>query len=161
MNIYLRPITEADLAILFEFEHDPIANKMADFPAREREAFYQHWQQKIFADEQAMAQGIWLDNVLVGNVLSWVNDELATEVEPEVRLMGYWIGREYWGQGIATNAVKMFLQQYISSPVYAYIDEHNQGSLRVAQSNGFVDVTAQYVSLFSKDNLRIFKRGHI
>ncbi|WP_137223053.1 GNAT family N-acetyltransferase [Shewanella sp. MEBiC00475] len=161
MNIYLRPVTEVDLAILFEFEHDPIANKMADFPARKRKAFYQHWHQNIFADEQAMAQGIWLDNVLVGNVLSWVNDELSTEVEPEVRLMGYWIGREYWGQGIATKAVKMFLQQYISSPVYAYIDEHNQGSLKVAQSNGFVDVTAQYVSLFSKDNLRIFKRGHI
>jgi hypothetical protein len=39
MNISLYPVAEADLAILFEFEHDPIANEMADFPARELEAF--------------------------------------------------------------------------------------------------------------------------
>ena len=160
MNIYLHPVTEADLAILFEFEHDPIASKMADFPSRKREKFYQHWQKNIFANQQAVALGIWQNNVLVGNVLSWINDELATENEPEVRLMGYWIGRKYWGQGIATQAVKIFLQHYISSPVYAYIDEHNQGSLKVAQSNGFVDVTEQYTSLFRKDNLRIFKRDN-
>jgi RimJ/RimL family protein N-acetyltransferase len=161
MNISLHPVTEADLAILFEFEHDPIANKMADFPARELEAFYQHWQHNIFADQQAVAQGIWFNNVLVGNIVSWINSELTTDTDPQVRLVGYWLGRQYWRQGIATNALSMFLQQCISSPVYAYIDQHNQGSLKVAHSNGFFDVTSQYPQLISKDNLRLLRRGKV
>ncbi len=158
MNIYLKDVSEQDLSLLFEFQNDPIANNMADVPAREQAAFYRHWQQNIFANDQAIAIGIWHDNVLVGHLVSWINDELATENEPEVRLIGYWIGRKYWGQGIATQALKLFLQQYITSPVYAYIDTQNQGSLKVAQANGFVDVTPQYPSLFTKDNLLIFKR---
>ncbi|MDD8061209.1 MULTISPECIES: GNAT family N-acetyltransferase [Shewanella] len=158
MNIYLKDVSEQDLSLLFDFQNDPIANKMADVPAREREAFYQHWQQNIFSNQHSMAIGIWHNNLLVGHLVSWVNLELATVDEPEVRLIGYWIGREYWGQGIATNALKMFLQHYIKSPVYAYIDAQNQGSLKVAQANGFVNVTPQYPSLFTKDNLLIFKR---
>ncbi|MGI2176092.1 GNAT family N-acetyltransferase [Shewanella ulleungensis] len=161
MNIYLKDVSEQDLSLLFEFQNDPIANNMADVPAREREAFYQHWQQNIFANDQGIAIGIWHNNLLVGHLVSWVNLELATPDEPEVRLIGYWIGRKYWGQGIATQALKLFLQQYITSPVYAYIDAQNQGSLKVAQANGFVDVTPQYPSLFTKDNLLIFKRDSL
>lgn len=161
MNISLHPITEADLDILFEFENDPIANKMADFPARKRKAFNAHWQQKILTNEKATAQGIWLDDVLVGNVLSWINTDPAAKSDPQMRLVGYWIGREYWGQGIATKALEMFLKQFISTPVFAYIDKQNQASLALAYSNGFFDVTAQYPKLISKDNLRLFRRGNV
>ena len=158
MDIYLKDISEQDLSLLFDFQNDPIANKMADVPARTREAFYQHWQQNIFANQHSMAIGIWYNKMLVGHLVSWVNLELATIDEPEVRLIGYWIGREYWGQGIATHALRMFLQHYIKSPVYAYIDAQNQGSLKVVQANGFVEVTSQYPSLLIQDNLLIFKR---
>ncbi|MBB1438483.1 GNAT family N-acetyltransferase [Shewanella sp. SG41-4] len=161
MNISLHPITEADLDIFFEFENDPIANKMADFVPRKRKAFNLHWQQKILANEKATAQGIWIDDVLVGNVLSWINTDAAAKSDPQMRLVGYWIGREHWGKGIATKAVEMFLKQFISSPVFAYIDKQNEGSVAVAYANGFFDVTAQYPQLISKDNLRLFRRGNV
>ncbi|MGI2113768.1 GNAT family N-acetyltransferase [Shewanella frigidimarina] len=161
MNISLHPITEADLDILFEFENDPIANKMADFVPRKRKAFNLHWQQKVLANEKAIAQGIWIDDVLVGNVLSWINTDAAAKSDPQMRLVGYWIGREHWGKGIATKAVEMFLKQFISSPVFAYIDKQNEGSVAVAYANGFFDVTAQYPQLISKDRLRLFRRGNV
>jgi len=161
MNISLHPITEADLDILFEFENDPIANKMADFPVRKRKAFNLHWQQKVLANEKAIAQGIWIDDVLVGNVVSWINSDPAVKSDPQMRLVGYWIGREHWGKGIATKAVEMFLKQFISSPVFAYIDKQNLGSVAVAYANGFFDVTAQYPQLISKVNLRLFRRGNV
>ncbi|MBB1380776.1 GNAT family N-acetyltransferase [Shewanella frigidimarina] len=161
MNISLHPITEADLDILFEFENDPIANKMADFVPRKRKAFNLHWQQKVLANEKAIAQGIWIDDVLVGNVLSWINTDAAAKSDPQMRLVGYWIGREHWGKGIATKAVEMFLKQFISSPVFAYINKQNEGSVAVAYANGFFDVTAQYPQLISKDSLRLFRRGNV
>ncbi|MGI2109473.1 GNAT family N-acetyltransferase [Shewanella frigidimarina] len=161
MNISLHPITEADLDIFFEFENDPIANKMADFVPRKRKAFNLHWQQKVLANEKAIAQGIWIDDVLVGNVLSWINTDAAAKSDPQMRLVGYWIGREHWGKGIATKAVEMFLKQFISSPVFAYIDKQNEGSVAVAYANGFFDVTAQYPQLISKDSLRLFRRGNV
>ncbi|MGI2145404.1 GNAT family N-acetyltransferase [Shewanella frigidimarina] len=161
MNISLHPITEADLDILFEFENDPIANKMADFVPRKRKAFNLHWQQKVLANEKAIAQGIWIDDVLVGNVLSWINTDAAAKSDPQMRLVGYWIGREHWGKGIATKAVEIFLKQFISSPVFAYIDKQNEGSVAVAYANGFFDVTAQYPQLISKDSLRLFRRGNV
>jgi RimJ/RimL family protein N-acetyltransferase len=78
-----------------------------------------------------------------------------------MRLVGYWIGREHWGKGIATKAVEMFLKQFISSPVFAYINKQNEGSVAVAYANGFFDVTAQYPQLISKDSLRLFRRGNV
>ncbi|GGB53870.1 GNAT family N-acetyltransferase [Shewanella inventionis] len=161
MDIYLKDVCEHDLERLFAFQYDPIANKMADVPSREREAFYQHWQQNIFANKHSLAKGIWQNNLLVGHLVSWVNADLTTPNEPEIRLIGYWIGREYWGKGIATQALALFLKQSITGPVFAYIDGQNQGSLRVAQANGFVNVTAQYPSLYIKESLLIFKRDSV
>ena len=39
-QIRLVPITAADLPTLFTFEQDSVANQMADFPPRERAAFF-------------------------------------------------------------------------------------------------------------------------
>jgi RimJ/RimL family protein N-acetyltransferase len=78
-----------------------------------------------------------------------------------VCLVGFWLGRQYLQQDIATYALSIFLQQCICSPVFAYIDKQNQGSVAVAYANGFFDVTAQYPQLISKDNLRLFRRGNV
>jgi hypothetical protein len=45
----LRDVEEGDLAILFELQQHPEANRMAGFPARARDAFVAHWT-KTLAD---------------------------------------------------------------------------------------------------------------
>ena len=47
--VTIRPVREDDLPILFEHQRDPEANAMAAFPARDREAFMEHWT-KILSD---------------------------------------------------------------------------------------------------------------
>ncbi len=55
--------------------------------------------------------------------------------------IGYWIGREYWGKGIATEAVKLVLtygfEKLKLKRIYAKVFSGNKASLKVLQKNGF------------------------
>ena len=44
-------------------------------------------------------------------------------------LVGYWIGREYWGKGVASRALALFLMEVDERPLHAYVATHNAGSL--------------------------------
>ncbi len=55
--------------------------------------------------------------------------------------IGYFIGEPYWNKGITTNAVGQILH-YLKNEfdlirIYAEVFEHNKGSMRVLQKNGF------------------------
>jgi len=56
--------------------------------------------------------------------------------------LGYWIGEEYWGQGIATEAVRLIseygFQKLGLLRVYSGVYESNKASMRVLEKNGFL-----------------------
>jgi RimJ/RimL family protein N-acetyltransferase len=56
--------------------------------------------------------------------------------------VGYWLGREFWGQGIATQALALFLKEERTRPLVAHVAQHNIGSRRVLEKCGFVVVSA-------------------
>ena len=128
MKVTLRDVQPADLPVLFEHQRDPAANEMAAFPAREREAFMAHWE-RILADETVRAQAIVADGRLAGNVVSFEHDGR--------REVGYWIGREFWGGGVASAALAAFLEGETARPLYAGVARHNAASLRVLAKCGF------------------------
>jgi len=128
MQILLREVAEGDLPILFEHQLDPAATAMAAFPSRYREAFMAHWA-RILADDSVVARTILFDGRVTGNVVSW-RDEGE-------RLIGYWIGREYWGKGIASAALADFLDVVEDRPLHARVAKHNAGSIRVLEKCGF------------------------
>src|SRR6476469_7403639 len=99
-SVLLRDVTEADLPIFFEQQLDPVATQMAAFPARDRQAFMAHWA-NILGDETVITQTVLFDGHVAGNVVSF---ELSG-----TRNVCYWIGRQYWGKGIATTALAAFL----------------------------------------------------
>ncbi len=55
--------------------------------------------------------------------------------------LGYWVGEEYWGKGIATEAVKLVLHYGFNNlnliRIQAGVYEHNTSSMRVLIKNGF------------------------
>jgi RimJ/RimL family protein N-acetyltransferase len=128
-HVGLRDVTEADLPVLFEHQRDPDAVRMAAFVARDRAAFDAHWR-KILGDPAVTAKAIVADGVLAGNIGAWGD---ASE-----RLVGYWIGKEHWGQGIASRALAAFLAVERARPLFAHVAKANVGSLRVLQKCGFV-----------------------
>ena len=130
-RVRLRDVREDDLPTLFEHQKDPEANRMAHFAARDRDAFMAHWA-KILADEALVAKTVLHGDTIAGNVVSWTHDG--------ERDVGYWIGREHWGNGIATAALGELLAELRERPLFAHVVEHNVGSIRVLEKCGFSNV---------------------
>ena len=127
-DVFLRDVIERDLPILFEHQADPVANGMAAFPPRDRSAFTAHWT-KILGDETVITKTILWNGIVAGNVVSF--ERLG------VQEVGYWIGREYWGKGIATKALSQFLGHVETRPLYARVAKNNIASIRVLEKCGF------------------------
>jgi RimJ/RimL family protein N-acetyltransferase len=127
-EILLRDVIESDLPIFYEQQLDPEATTMAAFPARDREPFMAHWY-KIMADKSGIMKTILFDDQVAGNIVCWEQDG-----EREV---GYWVGKEFWGKGIATKALTEFLNQVKTRPLVAHVAKHNIGSRRVLEKCGF------------------------
>jgi len=122
MEILLRDVIDSDLPIFFEHQREPEANQMAAFPSRDRDSFMAHWS-KIRKDKSNILKTILYNGQVAGNMLSFVMEGK--------REVGYWIGREYWGRGLATKALKMFLEVEKTRPLYGVVAKHNIGSRRV------------------------------
>ena len=101
---------------------------MAAFPARDRERFDAHWA-KICRDDTVVVRTILADGVVAGAISSWPDGGR--------QLVGYGIGREHWGRGVATRALIQLLTEVPTRPVYAHVAAHNIGSIRVLQKCGF------------------------
>ena len=127
-EIVIRDATEADIPVFFEHQRDPEAMDMAKMPARDEEAFTAHWQ-KILADDASMQKTILFEGEVAGNLLLFERGGK--------RQVGYWIGREFWGQGIATRALAELLTEVTERPLYAYVVTSNVGSMRVLEKCGF------------------------
>lgn len=127
-DVRLRDVAEADLPIFYEHQLDPEATQMADFPSRGRDAFMAHWA-KILADATLGKQTILVDGEVAGNIVSF--DQNGQ------REVGYWIGKGYWGRGVATRALAAFLAHETVRPLSAFVAKHNIGSRRVLEKCGF------------------------
>lgn len=55
----------------------------------------------------------------------------------ERRYLGYWFGRPYWGRGIGTWALALFLRSEKSRPLYAARFTGNTASVRLLEKHGF------------------------
>lgn len=133
-RVVLRDVTVDDLPVFFEQHRDPVANYMAAFTSQDpsdRDAFMVHWA-KIIGDKTVTVKTVLFDGHVAGSVASWVDKNWLGK--PEVT---YWIGREYWGRGIATRALSEFLGLVRARPIYARTARDNVASLRVLEKCGF------------------------
>jgi RimJ/RimL family protein N-acetyltransferase len=130
-GILLRDVTDDDLSTFFEQQLDPTANHMAAFTAKnpaDRQAFNAHWA-KILADDSIIKKSILFEGQVAGHILSF--EQFG---KPAV---SYWIGKEYWGKGLATKALAAILKDLKVRPLYARAAKDNIASLRVLEKCGF------------------------
>jgi RimJ/RimL family protein N-acetyltransferase len=126
--IRLREVLDSDLPVFYEQQRDPAANELAGFPPRDLEPFMAHWA-KIRTDQTNLMRTILFGEQVAGNIVSFVMDG-----HQEV---GYWLGREFWGRGLATRALEMFVAEVKIRLLYGYVIKDNLASQRVLQKCGF------------------------
>jgi len=106
---------------------------MAVFPSREREAFMAHWARTLSNDSALTWTIVW-DGEVAGNIGCWQSDGR--------RLVGYWIGRAFWGRGLATAALSELLDIVDTRPLFAEVVATNRASIRVLEKCGFAQIGA-------------------
>jgi RimJ/RimL family protein N-acetyltransferase len=127
--VVLREVEPDDVAVFYEHQADAGASRLAAVPSRDLEAHVAHWA-TIMADPDVLIRTIVVEGAVAGQVLSFPRDG--------VREVGYWLGREYWGRGLASAALAEFLAIDRQRPLYGVVAEHNVASRRVLERNGFV-----------------------
>lgn len=130
-DVLLRAVSQADLPVFFQQQLDPAANHMAAFTSKnpaDREAFYAHWT-RIMADKAITIKTILYTDQVAGHIATF---ERFGDLE-----VTYWLGRAYWGKGVATEALKQMLNHVTSRPLYARAAKDNIASIRVLEKCGF------------------------
>jgi RimJ/RimL family protein N-acetyltransferase len=130
----IRPIEDDDLETLFGFQADPDSCRMAAFPPRTREAYFAHTA-KIRTNHSNIIRIISVDKTIVGNILSWEMDGK--------RMVGYWIGQQFWGKGYAGHALKLLLQEIEMRPLFAVVNGANLASKHILEKSGFVQTSSE------------------
>jgi RimJ/RimL family protein N-acetyltransferase len=131
VGVALRAIEDADLETLFDQMRDPESVWMAAFTSRDpndRQAFDAHMS-RVRAAPEITQRAVTRDGRLVGSIASFVIDG-DTELT-------YWIDRSEWGQGVASQALALFLDVVTVRPLHARAASDNAGSLRILRRAGF------------------------
>ena len=104
---------------------------MAAFTPRDpsdRAAFMAKWT-RLLADDTIIKKTILVNGRVVGTIARF---ELVGKSN-----VTYWIGKEFWGRGFATQALSLFLRDVPTRPLYASAARDNVASLRVLEKCGF------------------------
>ncbi|MCA9293614.1 MAG: GNAT family N-acetyltransferase [Phycisphaerales bacterium] len=135
-NVSLRPVCDTDLDIFFEQSLDPEANHMAAFVGEDptdRGPFDRRW-------AKIRSQPTWLARTIVVTGDDGTEHIAGTicsfEMEGDAEVT-YWLGREFWGKGIATRALELFLQEHTPRPIFGRAAKDNIASIRVLEKCGF------------------------
>lgn len=130
-KVTLRDMIDADLSPFFEHQLDREANVMAAFTAddpTDHDAFLAHWE-KTRAMDTVLIRTILYGQEVAGHIASFFR-----EGDLEVT---YWIGREFWGKGIASAALVQFLEIQTQRPIFGRVAKDNHASHRVLEKAGF------------------------
>ena len=130
-SLQLREVLPGDIALFYE-HHLELRPLPLDADDADREAsrarFMERWDQ-LLSEEGAFVQTITWDGVPVGYVARFTQKDRPA--------ISYWLGRDYWGKGIATQAVRNFLGRVDERPLFARVAYDNLASIQVLRKTGF------------------------
>ena len=134
LDIKLRPTEIADLDTLFEFQLDKEGAYLAAFMPKDptdKTAYLTKFT-KLLSDPTVNNQTILIDNIIVGSVAKFVMEGNAE--------ITYWLDKKFWGQGVATIALKNLLDIETTRPIFGRVAFDNFGSQKVLEKCGFVKI---------------------
>lgn len=127
-NVRLRAVELADLPVLFSFQQDPEACRMAAVIARTEASFREVWEKSLSAP-RVVPRVILVDERVVGSISCFQQQGVDS--------VGYWIDRQHWGRGIASAALALLVREVTRRPLHARAARSNAASIRVLERCGF------------------------
>ena len=136
-HISLRVVRLDDLPTLYAFESNPTWLAMAMLKPRSEDAFNAIWKPIAAGEAEDIVQRVILSG-----------DDVCGTIGCQPRdgkwSVGYGLGSRFWGKGIATRALGLFLASVSTRPLFATTAATNTASIHVLQKHGFVLQSSQY-----------------
>ena len=139
MPVTIRQWTWDDLdSLVLHANNINIWNNLRNyFPHPYTEQNGEEWLEKVIGVEPFINMAIDLDGAAVGGIGIGLN----TDVYIMSAEISYWLGQPFWGQGIATEAIRQMVEYafyyFDIVRIYAEVFENNKSSMRVLEKNGF------------------------
>ena len=138
-GLYIREIIKNDIQSIVKYaDNKKISDNLRDafpFPYTMEDA--ENWLVVLDENDPKRAYGIANEEELIGAI----GIEPCTDVNRFSGELGYWLGEPFWGKGIATLAVKKFIEYafeyYDLKKIFAYVFSSNPSSARVLMKAGF------------------------
>ena len=96
------------------------------------------WLERVINHTPETNFAIAVDDEAVGGI-GYI---LQVDVAYRSAEIGYWLGEEFWGRGLATNALKavtdLAFMQHDICRLYAHVFEWNTASARVLEKAGYI-----------------------
>lgn len=139
-RLLLRPFAESDLEELFDCCRDPEIGGNAGWPPH-----------KTIEESRIVLETVFLGKENVWAITDKATGRLVGSIglipdpkreNPACRMIGYWVRREQWGRGLATEAAGAVVEYGFSTlaadMLSANCYPHNERSRRVLERCGFV-----------------------
>ena len=122
------------MEFFFIFQLDDEANYLAAFTSKDptdKTAYLQKYT-KFVSDPTINMKTIIVENIIAGSIAKF-------EMEGDAELT-YWIDKKFWRKGVATKALKEFLNNENTRPIFGRVAFDNFGSQKVLEKCNFLKI---------------------
>lgn len=138
MQIELKPRTEENVRIYFERTQDPVIRNWLPQASQTVEQALEAYWQSLAPGAASYGRTIWADGSYVGDIWCY---GIRQESDPDAMLSFCIFAKERWGQGIAGEALRRFLEETVRRfglrKIGAFLYEDNAACRRVLEKAGF------------------------
>lgn len=146
-QIQLRPWREEDAEGLYLLAIDPEVGPRAGWSPHRNIGESREVIRTIFANDHTWAIVRKASDEPIGCICYYLPSESNIGIGPHDAEVGYWVGRPWWNQGIATEALRLIIDYcFIEKGFHTLWADHfpdNPASGRVLQKCGFHDTGIQ------------------
>jgi RimJ/RimL family protein N-acetyltransferase len=141
-RLILRPWNESDASSLYKYAKDPDIGPIAGWPPHSSMEESRDVIRNVFCGPECYAVCSKTDNVAIGCIELKLNGKTdMTERDDECEL-GYWIGKDFWGQGLIPEAARALIRHGFEklnmNVIWCGYYDGNTKSKRVQEKTGFV-----------------------
>ena len=147
-RLLLRPWRESDAEALFKYASNPDVGPRAGWPPHKTVKESKEIIRTVFHNDTTWAIELKETGEPIGCIGYLPSDGCKIPARDGEPLVGYWIAKPYWNQGICTEALKMVVRHVCkSTSISSLISGHfvdNPASGRVMEKCGFVATEETY-----------------
>jgi ribosomal-protein-alanine N-acetyltransferase len=139
-RLLIRPFVPDDLDDFYRLVTDPDVTRFTGDKGGSREEVRKGMEERIFADYRVVGYGRWATVLkTTGRLIGFAGLKYLPDVGETD--LGYRFFKEYWGQGLATEAARAVLdfglRSFALTRVIGIADRDNKASIRVLEKLGF------------------------